>query len=62
MTILDPTVRVMCDKCEEEEEFEMTVLARGNFDMRDLDKSLLRMGWRIVGDQHFCPDCESHAD
>ena len=52
--INDPKIYVDCDYCCEGEEFDMTPLAKGAFDDRDLEDTLKRLGWIIEGDLTFC--------
>lgn len=53
----DPVVAVVCDSCGYEEEHGLTPLARKAWDMRDLKFDLERSGWRIEGDNTYCPEC-----
>lgn len=54
----DPTITVTCDKCGCEEELELTSLAGGGWDSRDVNRQLKRRGWRGTEDtKTICPDC-----
>jgi len=52
--INDPTIYVDCDYCATGEEFNLTPLAKGAWDDRDLKKNLKKRGWIIDGDLTFC--------
>ena len=54
----DPTVEVSCDKCRFSERYGMTPLARQSWDLRDLERSLKRDGWKVDGDTHICESCQ----
>jgi hypothetical protein len=53
-------VKISCDKCGEENEVEMTPLAReGNYDTRNIKGWLQRNGYKTIGrDEHICADCQ----
>lgn len=54
----DPKIYVDCDYCGSGEELDMTPLARGAWDDRDLEDTLTKLGWIIQGDYTFCSkDC-----
>ena len=62
--ILDPTIRAMCDRCKvDSDEMEMTALAGGGYDERNVAGTLKRWGWRVEGDRTVCPECvEAEAE
>lgn len=53
----EPTIIVTCDECGDDVEMGMTALARGSYDERNLNASILNMGWEIRGDKDICSDC-----
>jgi hypothetical protein len=53
----EPKISIICDKCGESEEFELTALARSAYDLRDLERQLKRAGWVVCGDLDICPEC-----
>ena len=57
--ILDPSIRVMCDGCEGEEEFHLCPLAHsGSYDDRYINDQIDSLGWLTVSDdEHYCEDC-----
>jgi hypothetical protein len=53
-----PCVLVSCDLCRDyEEEVELTTLARGAFDERNVDSQLEQLGWTIEAGEDICPVC-----
>lgn len=58
----DATVMVICDECETyDEQVELTALAGGGWDERNVDGQLKRHGWRKDGDRDICPACCEEA-
>ena len=58
MSISDAYVMITCDRCGQEEPYELTALACKGWDARNLtDAFLSRRGWVVKGDQHFCDTC-----
>ena len=56
--ISDAYVNVHCDKCQESESYELTALAGGGWDGRNITEAfLVRKGWTVKGDEHFCSIC-----
>lgn len=54
----DCLVKLTCDLCGHEEDFEMTALAGGGYDDRGVQDQSERMGWEWVGlDIHWCETC-----
>ena len=53
----DAMVHVTCDTCKYDQEYTLTALARNGWDERDLERELIRDGWKIDGDSHYCADC-----
>ena len=52
--ISEPIISVTCDECGDEEEFQLTCLARGNWDEKELHDQIKSFGWVIRDDNHFC--------
>jgi hypothetical protein len=53
-----PFIKAECDHCGEvTDEMEMTSLAGGGWDARNVIPRLKREGWRIKDDKFTCPDC-----
>ena len=53
-----PRIPVVCDKCGIDEWHEMTALAGGGWDTRELKRMLERGGWRVYDDGCCgCPEC-----
>lgn len=50
-------IRVICDKCEAETEIELTLLARGSYDGRNVSRELHLLGWATKGDEDICEMC-----
>jgi hypothetical protein len=57
MGINEPTIKVECDKCGESDEYDLTMLAGGGWDDRNLKRKMERGGWVIVGPDAFCSNC-----
>ena len=57
MGICEPRIRVECDKCGVSDEYEMTLLAGGAWDDRNLEKKLIRDKWFVNGEETICPEC-----
>lgn len=57
----DAYVTVSCDKCHHSENYELTSLAGGGWDERNVEGELRRNGWRIDGYQHFCETCNEEV-
>ena len=58
----DAYIRVTCDKCGNEEEVELTALARNSYDERDVDAKLKRLGWCVTDAGDYCgADCAAAA-
>ena len=54
----DGFVTLTCDKCNHNEDFEMTALARGSYDTRDVRRRAEREGWIWQSDDsHVCESC-----
>lgn len=61
----DAYIRVSCDKCEDpdmDEEVELTALACGGYDERNVDASLKRNGWKKDGERDICPNCAEDGE
>ena len=55
--INDPTITASCDGCGDEEEMELTPLAGGSWDDRNVKRTLEKRGWVFDGDKCYCEDC-----
>lgn len=54
----DPTISVTCDTCGTTfDDLEMTPLAGGGWDARNIPAMLKRYNWKVDGDTHTCDDC-----
>ena len=54
----DPTISVTCDKCGDTfDELEMTSLAGGGWDARNIPAVMRGYGWKVNGDEHICDEC-----
>lgn len=63
MPICEPYITAECDKCgEPTEDMEMTRLANGGWDARNIKLWLRRDGWLVDGDTTTCPECANVAD
>lgn len=58
MGIQEPRIEVICDGCNEAQDFELTKLAGDGWDARNLQRKLARYGWRVNGDITICPECD----
>lgn len=57
----DPQITVTCDRCGEEDSFEMCSLAGGGWDLRNLPRQLQRAYWHApngVDGETYCGDCK----
>jgi len=54
-------ITVECDgkDCHEEIDCELTSLASGGWDERNIDTRLARYGWTKDGDKDLCEECSS---
>lgn len=54
----DAYIKVECDfkDCGDDIEMQLTSLADGSWDERDIDKRLARYGWKKEGEKDFCPE------
>lgn len=60
MGIQEPRIQIVCDACEEVvDELDLTMLAGGGWDDRNVKPRLKRTGWTIDGETTVCPDCVS---
>jgi hypothetical protein len=58
MSKSDAYVLVRCDTCGEFEEIELTAIAGGGWDERNVAAGVARLGWRDEGDNiHTCNIC-----
>jgi hypothetical protein len=64
MAINDPIITVSCDaeNCRSTEEFDLTSLARGGWDQRNVIPQLKKRGWTVDGDRTICPDCSEEVE
>lgn len=54
----EPTIKIMCDSCSYEAEYEMCALVRNSYDLRYLPEQLKRDNWKVDGDSHICESCQ----
>lgn len=63
MPICEPYIHVECDKCGEVSDgMDLTMLAGGGWDARNIKRRLERNGWRVTGgkahgEETICPEC-----
>jgi hypothetical protein len=58
MPIGEAVVHVECDTCDEvSDAMELTSLAGGGWDARNIPARLRREGWRVEGKETICPNC-----
>jgi len=58
----DAYITVTCDVCgESNEEVDLTALAGGGWDDRNVKRWLERYGWLVDGDRDICPDCQEEG-
>ena len=53
----EPVITVTCDRCGDEESFELTAVAGGGWDDRNLLTRMEKGGWRARGLEDICPSC-----
>ena len=53
----DASIKVTCDhpKCREEIEIQLTSIARGGYDERNVDRELKSNDWQVKDGQDLCP-------
>lgn len=55
MPINEARITASCDWCDETtDEMDLTSLAGGGWDARNIPRKLDRMGWQVDGDKVFC--------
>lgn len=59
MPICEPTIKVECDKCGDAEDYDLTMLAGGGWDDRNLRRNMERHKWKIDGDMTICEACQN---
>lgn len=57
MGINDPVIKVECDKCGVVDDYDMTALAGGGWDDRNLKRKMTRDGWQVSGHDTYCLNC-----
>jgi hypothetical protein len=59
MSRTDAFIYVNCDGtgCDMCEEVQLTALAGGAWDERDVSRELERMGWVVAGSKEYCDGC-----
>lgn len=65
MSLSDAYVHVYCDKCNDSEEIPLTSTAgRGNYDMRNVEKEVARLGFVKKDNEyeHLCESCAEEVD
>lgn len=59
----EPKSVVECDGCEDVHYYDMTPLASGSYDERNLKRTLERDRWILDGDLTFCSqECRDDSD
>ncbi|HZO51358.1 MAG TPA: hypothetical protein VFB63_01510 [Bryobacteraceae bacterium] len=59
MPIGEAVIHVECDKCGEvTDPMDLTSLAGGGWDARNIKPRLKKDGWVINGEETICPDCQ----
>jgi len=56
----EPTISVTCDKCGDEDDFELTSLAGGGWDARRIGKQLKKANWATpngLKGETYCENC-----
>ncbi len=62
MTLSDPFIMGICDKCDEASDgIHLTPLAGGCWDARNVAKQLKRWGWKVEGETTLCPECQDES-
>ena len=63
MPVNEPRTTVTCDTCGCELEFDLTALAGGGWDDRNIRPKLVQWKWKVEndGDITTCPDCVEDA-
>lgn len=55
MPINEARITASCDWCDETtDEMDLTPLAGGGWDARNIPRKLDRLGWQVDGDKVFC--------
>ena len=58
MPIGDALIKAMCDKCDcETDEMNLTPLAGGGWDARNIRGKLRKIGWSVEGEVTICEEC-----
>lgn len=64
MSRTDAFIYVSCDGrgCDIQEEVQLTALAGGSWDERNVEQELGRQGWVFVDGKEFCEQCVWQAN
>jgi hypothetical protein len=63
MTISDAYVDVVCDQCQViKKQVRLSATAGGGWDQRTIEDKLVRVGWLVKGDKHYCENCRKHHE
>lgn len=64
MPINEPRITAECDVCfVETDPMELTMLAGGAWDDRNVKPTLIKWGWKVDGERTVCEECkEEDAD
>ncbi len=63
MSLCSPALCVVCDRCCIYQPFDLTPVAGGGWDDRNLEEDLRRAGWKTTGpEEHLCLDCQQSED
>ena len=60
----DPTIVVFCDcnRCSDSIEVGLTMLARGSYDERGVERELVINGWLCADGRDLCIDCKDYCE
>lgn len=61
MPINEPRITVTCDTCGVDVDFDLTMLAGGGWDDRNVRPKLVRWKWKVDGETTICPECQEPA-
>lgn len=62
MAIGEPIIHVECDKCGYvSDPYDLTMLAGGGWDARNLPRKLARDGWKVNGEEAICAECSEKS-
>lgn len=63
MSIDAVTVVITCNGCSKYQEVEMeNFTTDGGVNIEQTNQEMIEQGWRVNGEEHFCPDCPEPPD